>query len=141
MKEPRLTIPGWSSYKFHGRSNVGSRYGPPPPPKDPLFKWLVLAFLLVLGLLISLSLLASACHARQTQPDPKRVHEIQSALISHDYPKGKNWHETQEILRDIARTYHWQTHYAPDARVLILLGLSNKDPEVIDEEPNQLDKW
>ncbi len=137
MKEPELIIPGWSSYKFHYPSNVSANYA--PPPKDPIFKWLVLIFFLVLGALISLSLLVSACHARQTQPDPKRVHEIQAALIDHNYAPGKTWHETQERLRGIAREHKWQVRYAPDARVLILLGLSNNDTQVLDEKQSRLE--
>jgi len=139
MKEPELIIPGWSSYKFHYPSNVSANYA--PPPKDPIFKWLVLVFLLVLGALISLSLLVSACHARQTQPDVHRVHEIQAALIAHGYEPRKSWKETQELLRSIARTHGWQVRHAPDARVLILLGLGNKysDPDVALEGHNHLD--
>jgi hypothetical protein len=104
---------------------------------DRIFLYFLIAFIVVLFLFLLLAV--APLFARQTQPDPKRVREIQAALISHDYPKGKNWHETQEILRSIARTYHWQTHYAPDARVLILLGLSNNDSQIIDGEHNRLD--
>lgn len=91
--------------------------------------------LCILAMLYNTALL----HARQTQPDPKRVHEIQAALVDHNYAPGKNWRETQEILRTIARDHHWQARYAPDARVLILLGLSNNDPQVIEEGHNHLD--
>jgi len=76
---------------------------------------------------------------RQTQPDPKRIREIQVALVDHNYAPGKTWKETQEILRQVARMHHWQTHWAPDARVLILLGLSNNDSQIIDGEHNRLD--
>src|ERR1700674_1535241 len=79
--------------------------------------------------------------ARQTQPDPKRVRQIQAALIEHGYSSGKTWPQTHEILRDIARDHHWQTRNAPDARVLILLGLGNvhSDPQVTEEGHGHLD--
>jgi hypothetical protein len=78
---------------------------------------------------------------RQTQPDTKRIREIQAALAAHGFEPGRSWLETQKLLRDIARNHHWQTHRAPDARVLILLGLGNKysDPDVLLEEHNRLD--
>jgi hypothetical protein len=80
-------------------------------------------------------------HANQLQPDGKRVKQIQSALTSHGYQSGKTWTETQDILRQIARDHHWQVLHAPDARVLILLGLGNKDsdPDVLTAPPNHLD--
>ncbi len=78
----------------------------------------------------------------QTQPDGKRVTEIQAALLAHGFESGKTWHETQEILRGIAREHGWQTHRAPDARVLILLGLGNRysNPGVATEGTNRLDE-
>lgn len=93
--------------------------------------------LIILAMLINMDVL----YARQTQPDIKRVREIQAALVDHGYAPGKTWHETQEILRGIALDHHWQIHRAPDARVLILLGLGNKysDPEVATEGHNHLD--
>lgn len=88
-----------------------------------------------------LAVLCATLQARQTQPDAKRVKQIQAALEEHGYEAGKNWHETQEILRGIAKYNHWQIHRAPDARVLILLGLGNKysDPTVALEGLNYLD--
>ena len=92
--------------------------------------------ILLLWLVLGVGYITSA---KQTQPDPKRIHEIQIALIDHNYAPGKTWHETQEILRQIARNHKWQTHWSPDARVLILLGLSNNDSQIIDGERNRLD--
>jgi len=99
--------------------------------------------LIVFDVLLFLFLLFAAAplFAKQTQPDAKRVHEIQAALIDHGYTPGKTWHETQEILRGIARDHHWQIHRAPDARVLILLNLGNEhsDLDVTKEGANHLD--
>lgn len=97
--------------------------------------WSVLLVLLILLICVGLA------YADQTQPDPKRVKQIQAALVEHGYEPGKNWHETQEILRTIARNHQWQTHRAPDARVLILLGLGNphSNPDVTLEGHNHLD--
>jgi hypothetical protein len=79
--------------------------------------------------------------APQKQPDAKRVLEIRAALITHGYEPGKSWTEVQELLRGIAREHGWQTHHAPDARVLILLGLGNEhsDPYVATHGTNHLD--
>jgi hypothetical protein len=80
-------------------------------------------------------------YAKQMQPDPKRVHQIQARLVEHGYPATTTWAQAQEVLRDIARQHGWQTHHAPDARVLILLGLGNKysDPDVALAGTNHLD--
>jgi hypothetical protein len=80
----------------------------------------------------------------QTQPDPKRVVEIQQALTAHGFPPGANWKETRAICRHIADDHGWQNMFAPDARVLYLLGLApNLAPD--DMKPNTLDaderKW
>jgi hypothetical protein len=74
-------------------------------------------------------------------PDAKRQAQIQAALVSHGYKAGKSWPETQEILRSIAKDHHWQTTHAPDARVLILLGLGNKysDEQILNWSKNHLD--
>lgn len=95
-------------------------------------------FIFVLFVLLIWTLAASA---GQIQPDVKRVHEIQAALIAHGCEPGKSWESTQDILRGIARDHDWQTHHAPDARVLILLGLGNKfsNPAVTTEGRNHLD--
>src|SRR5258706_2223550 len=102
--------------------------------------WLVIVgFIIFLFWLIFAT--AYVTQARQMQPDVKRIREIQAALIVHGYEPGKSWRETQELLRKIARLHHWQTHRAPDARVLILLGLGNKysNSNVVLEEHNRLD--
>ena len=90
-----------------------------------------------MALLINVAVL----HAGQTQPDAKRIKQIQSALIEHDYQPGKNWPETKEVLKQIAREHQWQTQRVPDARVLILLGLGNQhsDPYVATQGHNHLD--
>jgi hypothetical protein len=84
------------------------------------------AILATLAVLIITGML----HAAQTQPDAKRVKQIQSALLSHGYQPGKTWAETQSILRGIAGTRDWQVVRAPDARVLILLGLGNDNSDI-----------
>jgi hypothetical protein len=75
------------------------------------------------------------------QPDLKRQAQIRAALVEHGYPPGKDWRETQNVLREIAREHHWQHQHAPDARVLILLGLGNKhsNPAVLDMPPSILE--
>ena len=96
------------------------------------------AAILLLMLLIGIT----TAGAQQRQPDAKRVREIQSALRSHGFKAGETWHDTQEACRDIQREHHWQTHFAPDARVLILIGLGNKhsDEEVLMYGSNHLDE-
>lgn len=87
-------------------------------------------------------LLELSCNAAgQTTPDIKRVHEIQAALVAHGYKSGKSWEATQATLRTIAAEHGWQTHRAPDARVLIFLGLGNKhsNTDVTLEGKNHLD--
>ena len=69
-------------------------------------------------------------NGQQKQPDAKRVKQIQTALVQHGYQPGKTWAETQTALRSIAEARGWQTHFAPDARVLIILGLGNKNSDV-----------
>jgi hypothetical protein len=98
-----------------------------------LLIWLIVMVLVILGF--------ETANAKQTQPDPKRVLEIKQALIAHGYEPGKSWPQVQELLRGIAREHGWQTHHAPDARVLILLGLGNKysDPAVALAGHNHLD--
>jgi hypothetical protein len=79
----------------------------------------------------------------QKQIDPQRIVEIQKVLISHDFmpgpPSGKWDDRTQDALRKIADSYGWQTRFVPDARVLILLGLSNGNPWVVFQKGNRLD--
>lgn len=95
----------------------------------------------VIGFLLSFVYVFSA-NANQLQPDAKRVKQIQVALVVHGYSAGTNWHDTQEICRRIANDHKWQTHFAPDARVLILLGLGNdhSDLEVLTSGSNHLDR-
>lgn len=104
-------------------------------------RWLVLLFGILIGLLIWWIMAPLYCIGKQLQPDPKRVLEIRAALITHGYEPGKTWPEIQMQLREIARLHHWQTRHAPDARVLILLGLGNKysDESVTFEGRNHLD--
>src|SRR5271157_2229914 len=94
-------------------------------------------WLLICILELSLVLLFAdvvAAPARQIYPDKKRTMEIQTALIANGYisgsPSGKWDKATIESLKNIAALHHWQTRHVPDARVLILLGLSKGDPEV-----------
>lgn len=70
---------------------------------------------------------------RQLIPDLKRQMQIRKALIDSGYQSGRTWPETQIILKQIAREHGWQSRRAPDARVLILLGLGNKhsNPEIL----------
>lgn len=92
----------------------------------------------MVGKLVCVLLLATSLTAKgkpgQLVPDAKRQKEIRTALVEHGYESGKTWVQTQDILREIARVHHWQGKHAPDARVLILLGLGNKysDPSVVD---------
>jgi hypothetical protein len=79
--------------------------------------------------------------ARQTVPDFKRQIQIKASMIAHGYKIGRTWPETVVILKQIARDHHWQSRHAPDARVLILLGLGNKysNPDVLYEPPSRLE--
>ena len=78
----------------------------------------------------------------QAQPAPERIAEIQAALKAHGYEPGDTWEETQEVCRKIADEHMWQTDHAPDARVLILLGLGgpHSDPAVTEMQGDRLDK-
>jgi hypothetical protein len=101
---------------------------------------------LVLILLASPLLAVPKPKTGQTQPDPKRIAEIQQALVDHGYPSGKNWKETRAICRHIADDHGWQNMWAPDARVLAILGLApNLKLTEADLKPNSLDadsrKW
>jgi hypothetical protein len=89
--------------------------------------------LLVFLLLISMCVTDASSRTRQTLPDLKRQKQIREALVLHGYAPGRNWTETVQVLKQIAREHHWQFKHAPDARVLILLGLGNKysDPAVL----------
>jgi hypothetical protein len=86
-------------------------------------------------------ILSVSASANQLQPDAKRQREIRTALTQHGYPAGKTWNDTQVILKGIAQEHHWQRTHAPDARVLILLGLGSKhsDPAVLDLPPSILE--
>jgi hypothetical protein len=78
----------------------------------------------------------------QMQPTPQRIAEIQAALKAHGYDLGTTWEETQEVCRKIADAHMWQTDHAPDARVLILIGLSgpHSDPAVAQMKGGRLDQ-
>ena len=77
----------------------------------------------------------------QAQPAPERIAEIQAALKAHGYEPGDTWEETREVCRKIADEHMWQTDHAPDARVLILLGLGgpHSDPSVTQMQGDRLD--
>jgi hypothetical protein len=96
--------------------------------------------IIILGIIL---LTAYCTNAKQIQPDIKRVKQIQTALEEHGYvvPECASWKQTQEILRSIARDHEWQTRRAPDARVLILIGLGNQysDPWVTELGKGELD--
>jgi len=99
----------------------------------------IAAFLaVVLWLVLFVSYVTSA---KQMTPDVKRQREIRAALIAHGYEPGKSWSEVVVLLKQIAREHCWQHSHAPDARVLILLGLGNKhsDPDVLNESPSTLE--
>src|SRR5271155_1090842 len=95
----------------------------------------------ILKSLLILFLSATLTSANQLQPDAKRQKEIRTALVTHGYQAGRTWSETQEILKGIAKEHNWQRTHAPDARVLILLGLGGKhsDPAVLDMPPSILE--
>jgi hypothetical protein len=77
----------------------------------------------------------------QMQPDPQRIAEIQAALTVHGFAPGTTWAETKEVCRKIADDHGWQNMYAPDTRVLILIGLlPNLDQDVAKLPGNQIDK-
>lgn len=91
-------------------------------------------------LALSLSLAAPKPKKGQTQPDAKRVAEIQQALTDHGYPSGNTWRETRASCRKIADEHGWQNMFAPDARVLAVLGLApNLKLNEADLKPNSLD--
>ena len=77
----------------------------------------------------------------QAQPAPERIAEIQAALKAHGYEPGDTWEETREVCRKIADEHMWQTDHAPDARVLILIGLGgpHSDPAVTEMQGDRLD--
>lgn len=77
----------------------------------------------------------------QMRPSADRILEIQSALKAHGYDPGTTWEETQQVCRRIADEHMWQADHAPDARVLILLGLAgpHSDPAVAQMLGGRLD--
>jgi hypothetical protein len=77
----------------------------------------------------------------QVRPSADRIMEIQSALKAHGYDPGTSWEETQQVCRRIADEHMWQTDHSPDARVLILLGLTgpHSDPAVAQMPGGRLD--
>ena len=101
--------------------------------------------LAVLFLLLAFPLLGGPRVIKgQKVPDQKRVLEIQRALVEKGYlpetfqPNGRMDAQTVDTLRSIAISHHWQSRHIPDARTLILLGLSKGNPEVLNK-PNHLD--
>lgn len=84
---------------------------------------------------------SSTSESTQAQPAPERIAEIQAALKAHGYEPGDTWEETREVCRKIADEHMWQTDHAPDARVLILLGLGgpHSDPAVTQMQGDRLD--
>jgi hypothetical protein len=104
--------------------------------------------MLLASIFLALPLLIAAPKPKkgQTQPDAKRVAEIQQALTDHGYDPGKTWRETRATCRKIADEHGWQNMFAPDSRVLFLLGLApNLNLTEADLKPNSLDederKW
>src|SRR5271170_2828536 len=104
--------------------------------------------LLTLALVLLASPLMAAPKPKkgQTQPDAKRIAEIQQALVDHGYPSGGTWRDTRATCRKIADEHGWQNMWAPDARVLALLGLApNLKLTTAEMKPNSLDtderKW
>ncbi len=95
------------------------------------------SIVLILAILCNTAML----QAKQTQPDPKRVRQIQIRLVEHGYPATTTWKQVQEVCRQVARGHGWQIRKAPDARVLILLGLGNEysDPDILVWPNNHLD--
>jgi hypothetical protein len=79
----------------------------------------------------------------QKVPSPQRVVEIHDALVANGFPTGTSWPEIQATCRKIQEDHLWQTDHAPDARVLILIGLGgpHSNPGVIEEKStNRLDE-
>jgi hypothetical protein len=112
------------------------------PYLDRDLDYIIWAAILLVAMLFLYILFSTPADARQTQPDAKRVRQIQAALIEHGYAPGKTWKETQEICRHIADIRRWQINHTPDARVLILLGLGNEhsDPYPAEQMGNHLDR-
>ena len=100
--------------------------------------------LAVLFLLLAFPLLGGPRVTKgQKAPDQKRVLEIQHALVEKGYlseaeASGRMDAKTIDVLRSIATSHHFQSRHVPDARTLILLGLSKGDPEVL-KRSNHLD--
>ena len=92
--------------------------------------------------LACLLLIATCARSTQKQPDANRVSQIHDALIAHGYNTGASWPEVQAACRKIADDKGWQVNRAPDARVLILLGLGgpHSDDYVATQPGNHLDK-
>jgi len=103
--------------------------------------------------LLAIGFLVSTCSGNATkkdgnkpgqkEPNRERVLEIQNALVSHGYTvevTGKWDHQTQVALYKIADGMEWQVNHVPDARVLILLGLSKGDPMLAQQKGDHLDQ-
>lgn len=79
--------------------------------------------------------------SKQLEPTAKRKQEIRIALTTHGYDPGRTWKDTVSVLKQIAKQHYWQSNHAPDARVLILLGLGNpnSDPDILSWPPSKLE--
>jgi hypothetical protein len=99
------------------------------------------SFILCLCLLLAPVI---AAKPGQKIPDAKRQQQIAAALESRGYlaPGPHAWPEIQETCRQIADSHGWQVNRAPEARVLILLGLGSRhsNPEVAEQPGNRLDQ-
>jgi hypothetical protein len=98
--------------------------------------------MLLLLAVAALLIISAAVSAGQKQPEVKRVAQIHDALNAHGYATGSTWPQVQEACRKIADEHGWQVNRAPDARVLILLGLGNEhsNPYVATQPGGMLDK-
>jgi hypothetical protein len=95
----------------------------------------------MISIMILMAVTSFPLISKQIAPDQKRQTQIREALIAHGYVSGRTWPETVVILKKIAHEHHWQSYRAPDARVLLLLGLGSKisDPSILNDSPSKLE--